>query len=508
MALFSNIRNAMAFPGESLSQPSGWMSRLFGGPESTSGVVIHEENCLGVSDFYKCDRVRRETVAALPLKVYKYDGADREEARNHPLYFLLHDEPNDHMTAFTYIELMVSNLGIWNRHYSYIERNKAGSIIALWPIRPDLCRLEVKDGKMWFHARPLNGPEVKFWDDEILYIPGPSREGYFPFRPVMQKRDALGLSKAMEMFGGAFFGSGSHMGGFLQHPGNISDAAAARLKASFEEKHKGLDNAHRLAVLEEGMTFETNIIPPETAQFLQSRQFQRGEIAGLERIPPHKIGDLSRSTNNNIEHQSLEFYTDSIAPWLERIEQAANRGLLFQREKGRIFIEFDIDGMMRADQESQTAYFTGMFQAGALNPNEIRRKKNLPAYEGGDNYYVPMNMVPVHMLGLNTPGGPDDGPLQRVHRTNLRFFRDAAGRVINRKASERQKYAETAFLQPVLNVIECVVGSVSDENRLFAAEFSASIALKSPDWTTEMADKIASQEVNRCIREALSRGKQ
>ncbi len=510
MGIFQGIRNALSIQGDTLANPSGWLSRLLAFTETASGIAINEETCLAVADFYKCDRVRRETIAALPLKVYKSLDRGREEAKNHPLYFLLHDEPNDHMTNFTYIELLVSNLGVWNRHYSYIERNKMGRIVALWPIRPDMCRLEIVDGQMWFHARRLNGPEMKFWDDEILYIPGPSREGYFPYRPVMQKREALGLAKAMETFGAKFFGNGSHSGGFLEHPGQISKEAAQRLKEQFEEKHSGLENAHRLAVLEEGMKFSTNTIPPEVAQFLQSREFQRGEIAGLERIPPHKIGDLSRSTNNNIEQQSLEFYTDSIAPWLERIEQAMNRGLLLPAEKGKFFIEFDADGMLRADTKAQTEYFTAMFQVGAMSENEIRLKKNMPTIPGGDRYYVPLNMVPVDKIdAMYDDKGkidPNSAPLQAIRRTNLRFFRDVTGRVVNRKASERKKYAETAFLQPVLGVIECMTGTVSKPMQLFAEAHAVSIASASSAWEAEKCDEIAGFELDRCIKEVIARG--
>jgi HK97 family phage portal protein len=511
-ALWKSIRNALSFPGDSLSQPSGWISRLLAMSETSSGVAINEENCLAVSDFYKCDRVRRESIAALPLKVYRNLPRGREEAKDHPLYFLLHDEPNPHMTSFTWVELLVSNLGVWNRHFTYIERNRAGRIVGLWPIRPDMCRLEVIDGQMWFFARRLNGVEVKFWDDEILYIPGPSRDGYFPYRPIMQKREALGLAKALELFGGKFFGNGSHAGGFLEHPGQVSAEAAKRLKESFQEKHSGLDNAHRLAVLEEGMQFKPNTIPPETAQFLQSREFQRGEIAGLERIPPHKIGDLSRSTNNNIEHQALEFYTDSLAPVLERIEQAFNRVLLMPFEKGKFFVEFDADGLMRGDTASQIAYFKGMFSVGAMSENDIRLKKNMPPIEGGDRYYVPLNMVPIDMIdtflaGKNKLNASTAAPGQRILQSSIRFFRDAMGRVLNRKAAERVKYAETAFLQPVFAVVECVCGEMTDGLEAFATEWAGKMAASSASWGPEMLEEDAlGREVQLCIDAALLRG--
>lgn len=510
MGIFTGIRNALSLPGDSLSSPTGWLTRLLALSGTSSGIAINEYNALTVSDVYKCDRVIRETVAMLPWKVYQTQARGRTEAKKHPLYFLLHDEPNEHMTSFTYREMIVSNLNLWGKHFSYIERGRGGNVVGLWPIRPDLCRFEVRDGVMWFYARPMMGPEVKYWDDEILYIPGLTRDGYNTYSPIALHRESLGLSKATEVFGARFFGSGSHSGGFLKHPGNISKEAASRLKEQFEEKHSGLENAHRLAVLEEGMSFETNTIPPDQAQFLQTRQFQRAEIAGLFRVPPHKIGDLSRATFSNIEQQDLEFLRDCIAPWLERIEQACNRRLLLPAEKGKVYIEFEIKGMMRGDSAARAAWYTARFNTASMSGNEIKECENEEPYDGGDEYFVPMNMVPVSMIGKihDDPGDDTEGePLQRVRDANLRFFRDAIGRVVNRKPADRQKYAETALLQPVLNVIQCVLGSeVSTTMSFFAQAHAMSMAITCGPWNAEKADEIAAFELDRCIKEVLARG--
>jgi HK97 family phage portal protein len=509
MGLFQNIRNAISYPGDSLSSPSGWLARILALSETSSGIAINEYNALTVSDVWKCDRVIRETIAMLPWKLYQTQPRGRKEARKHPLFFLLHDEPNPHMSSFTYREMLVSNLNIWGKHFSYIERNRAGMPVALWPIRPDLCRFEIVDGVMWFYARTLRGAEVKYWDDEIFYVPGLTRDGIHTYSPIALHRETLGLSKATEVFGAKFFGNGMHAGGNISHPGKISKEAATRLKEQFEERHTGLENAHRLMVLEEGMKFDTNTIPPEAAQFLQTRQFQRAEIAGLFRVPPHKIGDLSRATFSNIEQQDLEFLRDCIAPQLERIEQAGNRRLLLPAEKGRLYIEFEIKGMMRGDSAARSTWYQARFNTASMSPNDIRESENEEPIEGGDEYFAPMNMVPVSMLAKMhaADGGNDPGdPLARVRDANLRFFRDVTGRVVNRKPSDRQKYAQTAFLQPILNVIECVLGSVSTAMGLFAQAHAASIGALSADWDAEKADETAECELDRCIKEVLARG--
>ena len=516
MGLFGRIRNAASFAGDSVSNPSGWLARLLASRSTSSGVTITEENALTVSDVYKCVRVISEAVAKLPWKLYRTtDDGGREELKSHPLYFLLHDEPNDLMTSFTYREAFMGHLLLRGKHFSYIERDGGGRPFALWPILPHRCRFEVRDGIRWFFASTQGGAEVKFWDDEILYIPGMTRDGYNTYAPIELHRETLGLSKASEIFGAKFFGNGSHSGGFLKHPKSLTPEAAARLKKSWEDRNSGLDSAHRVTVLEEGMDFTANTIPPDQAQFLQTRKFQRSEIAGIFGVPPHKIGDLERSTNNNIEHQELEFYTDCIAGWLERIEQACNRGLLLPREKGKVYNEFDIDAMMRGDTAAQIALFQGMFNTASITSNEIRRKRNLPPVEGGDQLFVPMNMVPLDKAAelaaakskqpAAAPGAGNPAE-DRVKQANTRFFRDAMARIVNREPAQRQKYAETALKQPVLSLFECVLGEISDDLEAFAVGFASTLAAESLAWDVEKLDETVSAVVERGIQAALERG--
>ena len=371
---------------------------------------------------------------------------------------------------------------------------------------------------MWFWVSTIDGIPQQFWEDEILYIPGLTREGYNAYSPIALHRETIGLSKALEVFGAKFFGNGASIGGYLKHPGNLSKEAAERLKESFEAKHRGLDTAHRIAVLEEGMEFTATQVKPEEAQFVLTRQFQRSDLAGLWRVPPHKIGDLSRSTNNNIEHQDLEFLRDCIGPWMACIEQAANRSLLLPREKGRFFIEFDINGMLRGDTAARMAYCNGMFQTGAFSPNDILEYNGLNPVEGGDKRFVPLNMVPLDQVA-DTANDSDlnddeDAPvpsvgarartIQRAKDVNLRFFQDAMGRTMHRKPQQRVEYGKNAFVQPVLNVIQCLLGEISPQMQAFAVSFSAEIADKTPILGTAEAEIWASRSLDRCIDEVVA----
>lgn len=417
MGLFSRINAATVIEGDSPASPTGWLARLMNAATTHAGVQISESNALTVADVYKCVRVISETGAMLPLKLYKRtsDGG-RKEAVDHPLYALLHDEPNEHMTSFTWREVIFAHLLLWGRHASYIERDGFGQAKALWPIAPDRWRWEVKDGVRWFYVQTGGGQTTKFWDDEILWIPGLTRDGYNTYSPVQLHRETLGLSKATETYGAKFFGNGGRPIGTLNHPGKLSKEAQQRLKDQFKEQHGSLDAALRLMVLEEGLKFDSISIAPDDAQFLETRKFQRGEVAGLYRVPPHKIGDLERSTNNNIEHQDLEFLRDTMMPWLERVEQAMCRCLLIGKEKKKFYAEHDVKGFMRGDMAARTAFYKAMWQMGAYSANRALKAENEEPVEGGDRLYVPVNYVPTDKVdefiakgGAKTLPAPKEG---------------------------------------------------------------------------------------------------
>jgi HK97 family phage portal protein len=405
--LFQRIRNSIVLAGDSLSQPSGWMARWLGRSGTAAGVDIHEGNAF--TDHLKCCRVISETGAMLPLKIYKrLAPRGRQEARNHPLFFLLHDQPNERMTSFTWRLALFLHLVNWGRHASYIERDASGRIVALWPIRPDMFRWEIRNGKMWFWVTTMTGQSVQFWRDEILYIPFMTVDGINSISPVMLYKESLGLGKALETYAGTYFGNGSQAGGFLQKDGELSAPAAARLKKTWEERHRGVENAHRIAVLEEGLKFQPSTVPNDVSQFLQSRTFQRSEIAGLHRVPPHKIGDLSRSTNNNIEQQDMEFLRDCMGPRFEQVEQAMNMDLLLPREKGRYYIEFDVLAFMKGDSAARAKYMQARFGMASLSPNDIREADNENPIPGGDVYYLASGMMRADAVASIAAPEPSD----------------------------------------------------------------------------------------------------
>jgi len=426
-----------------------WRSTL-GGWVTDSGVQVTPERSLQSTAVLACVRVLAETVAALPLHIYRRrsDGG-KERATDHPLYSLLHDAPNDEMTSYQFRETMMLHLTTWGNAYAQIQRNGAGRPIALWPLRPD--RMEVRrvqsTGELVYLYRK-DGEAVLLMPNEVLHIAGLAFDGLVGYSPIALARQAVGLALATEEFGARFFSNDARPGGVLEHPALLDDEAYKRLQKSWEERHSGLSGSHRVAILEEGMKFHEIGIPPEDAQFLQTRRFQVNEIARIYRVPPHLIGDLERSTYSNIEQQSIEFVVHTIGPWLVRWEQRLNMQLLFPREQDEYFVEHLVNGLLRGDIRSRyEAYAIGR-QWGWLSVNDILRLENMNPVPDGDTRLIPLNMVPVGDGQAQRSIAP--GKIERrnryqgrrsVQESHREVFADVARRVLRRERNDVMRLA-------------------------------------------------------------------
>ena len=381
------------------------------GASTGAGVSVSEESSLRYSAVFACVRVLSETVAQLPLHVYQRLPQGKERASNYPLYRLLHDEPNPLMTSFEFREALQGHLALWGNAYCEIEYNGAGRVVALWPLRPDMMqevRRNADDTLSYLYQLP-DGKQVLLPGWQVWHIRGLSPDGITGYSPIGLARQAIGLGLAAEEFGARFFGNDARPGGVLQHPGVLGDDAAQRLARSWESRHGGLARSHRVAILEEGMTYQQIGVPPEDAQFLETRKFQRSEIAGLFRVPPHLIGDLERATFSNIEHQSIQFVEYTMMPWLVRWEQAINLRLIPPKEQKKYYAEFLVDGLKRGDLGSRYTAYAVARQNGWMSANDIRELENMNPVDGGDVYLVPLNMVPANMVGEPSEPDADDG---------------------------------------------------------------------------------------------------
>lgn len=398
-------------------------SFLFG--RTTSGKPVNERTAMQTTAVYACVRILAEAVASLPLHVYEYqDDGGKKLVHDHPLYYLLHDEPNPEMTSFVFRETLMSHLLIWGNAYAQIIRDGAGRVLGLYPLLPDKMEVQRDDKGNIYYVYSRNSDEnptfkeygnIKLKAEDVLHIPGLGFDGLIGYSPIAMAKNAVGMTLACEEYGASFFANGANPGGVLEHPGVLKDPS--KVRESWNSVYRGVNNAHKIAVLEEGMKYQQIGIPPEEAQFLETRKFQINEIARLYRIPPHMVGDLDKSSFSNIEQQSLEFVKYTLDPWVIRWEQSLQRSLLLPGEKGKYFIKLNVDGLLRGDYQSRMNGYAVGRQNGWFSANDIREMENMnpiPDEEGGNLYLINGAMTKLADAGAfaKTDTGQQRAPAQ------------------------------------------------------------------------------------------------
>lgn len=383
----------------------------------SGAVVMSEPAALYAVPVYACVRILSETIASLPLHMYlRLATGGKTRATQHELAQLLHDQPNPDMSAFEMREALVGHLCLWGNAYAEIQRDKRGRVEAIWPLRPDRMTVErTPEIGLIYRYRLGDGTEKIFPGRQIWHIRGLSSNGVVGYSPIHLASQSIGLYKQTETYGSKFFSNDSRPGGVLKTASKLSPESADRLKETWEAAHRGSGNAWRVAVLEEGLDWQQIGIAPDDAQFLETRKFQITEIARLFRVPPHMLADLEQATFSNIEHQSIEFVTHTIRPWLVRIEQSISRSLIADQDRGSVFAEHMIDGLLRGDIQSRYAAYAVGRQWGWLSVDEIREKENLNPLpdEKGTEYLVPMNMLPAgEQPPESVSGGDTEGQLE------------------------------------------------------------------------------------------------
>ena len=406
MSLFTSLFRSRDKPKNSLN---GSRYDFFFG-STTAGKRVNENTAMQMTAVYACVRILSEAIAGLPLHVYRYnDTGGKEKDLRHPLYRLLHDEPNIEMTSFVFRETLMSHLLLWGNAYAQIIRNARGEVTALYPLMPNKMTVDrdEKGNLYYLYERSTEDTaaigkksQILLTPSDVLHIPGLGFDGLVGYSPIAMAKNAIGLAIATEEYGAKFFANGAAPGGVLEHPSTIKDPQ--KVKESWNSAFQGSANAHRVAVLEEGMKYQAIGISPEQAQFLETRKFQIDEIARIFRVPPHMVGDLEKSSFSNIEQQSLEFVKYTLDPWVVRWEQAMCRALLSQSEKPLLFIKFNVDGLLRGDYASRMTGYATARQNGWMSTNDIRELENLdriPAELGGDLYLVNGNMTKLQDAG-------------------------------------------------------------------------------------------------------------
>jgi HK97 family phage portal protein len=390
-----------------LGWPQPMLYAALGGYASNTGVPVTPFTALQAAAVYACIRAISQDIATLqPFIRRRLIGGGYQRELRHPLNKLFR-RPNKWQTWFEFIGYAVSSICLRGNAFVVVERDRDGNPIELVPIAPDRATIMLtEDGELWYriNSRRL-GYGLLVPPDDMIHIKNISMDGYVGVSPIAIAQDVIGLALATQQHGGILFRQGGQIGGVISHPGQLSKEASDRVANSWRETHAGVQNAHKVAILEEGMAFNKVAITNEEAQFLETRRFQVIDICRLYGVPPHRLGELDKATLNNIEQQNQQYLDSALRPTVRSIEQLFDHHLLFDDERSILDCKFDFDDMTRGDQKTRfEAYQIGTLN-GWMNRNEVRARENMdPITDGtGDEYRVPLNTaVPSDNLAQTT----------------------------------------------------------------------------------------------------------
>lgn len=420
---------------------------------STAGVPVSEQGSLRNMTVFACIRIVSQSLAAVPLILYERDGRNRTRATGHPLYPVLHDQANSEMTAFEVRETRLAHAMLWGNAYAEIEYDANMQVIGLWPLPPDRVGIERDrtSGQLIYTYLRDDGSGYVLPGWRVQHLRYMILRGVVGISPIRQAMNAIGLATATEEFGASYFKNGSRPSIILKHPAKLSPEAYVRLRDSFSENWQGLKNAHRINILEEGISPESIGIPPEEAQFLETRNTQIAEVARLYGVPLHMLAIGQSATFASAEQDAINFRQLTLMEWARRDEQALERDLLTPEERTRMYLEYLLDGLERADIATRSGAFNTMRQGGAITANEWRERENLDPLPGGDALLQPLNMG---VVGESAPtadgpaaramGGEGDMPANSQCEAFAILFEDAAARVTRRIAQDVRKAGGSA----------------------------------------------------------------
>jgi len=377
------------------------IARMFGGASASAGVRVNEQTAMNYSAVWAAVTLISQDIAKVPLVLYRLDAdGGKHRYKSHALYRLIHDRPNPQMSGGVFRRTLQAHKLIWGNGYAEIERDNGGRPVALWPLMPYAVEPVIQGGVLRYRVHNPSSPAVMFDASDIVHIRGVGGDGTCGMSVIPCARESLGLGLAAERFGATFFGNGSTFGGVISYPPGVGGNPQTRKdnRDAIEKVHTGVDRAHRFLALYEGAKYETLGVPPNAAQFLETREFQIEEVCRWFNVPPHKLKHLKRSTNNNIEHQGIEYVTDTLDPHWVDWEQELMMKLVPPLERNQQLIEHVREGVLRGDSQARGELYSKMFSIAAITPNEIRARENLNPIKGGDTVYVPLNTLPLDRL--------------------------------------------------------------------------------------------------------------
>lgn len=384
-------------PSTNLSNPSQWLINLFGGGESDAGISVNEDTSLKYSAVWSAASIISTAISILPVHIIQRDERGNKTYPFHPASRLIASEPNDLMTSSTFRQTGMVHALLWGNHYVAITRNGRGEPKELALLHPAITRVRKKGSRIKYEST-INDTIIEFEAADVIHVPGMSTDGLIGLSVIAHAKNAIGLGLATEKFGSKFFKNGANLGGVIEHPKMFKDEEAqAKFRRSWQSVYSGTDNALKTAVLEHGMTYKPIGIPPEDAQFLETRKFGINEIARWFSIPPHMLGDLDRATFSNIEQQSIEFVTRTLMGWIVKLEQEYARKLFTETQKrsNRWEVKFNVNALLRGDSEAQGKFIDQMIKNGVYSINDGRKYLDQNTTPGGDRHFIQRDKMPL-----------------------------------------------------------------------------------------------------------------
>lgn len=409
--------------------------QVFRGAKAFTDEFITPEVSLTVPAVLAAFTILSEDISSLPLLLFGQRSRNKFRAYDNFYYRLMKDQPNEEHSSMVFREIMMGHLLGWGNFFGQLIFDKNGEVVEIYPLRPDRMQVERINGERIYTYTPINQNNQKpriFFKEEILHIPAFSFDGLIGYSRIAMMRNAIGLARAAENFGSKFFKNDARPGLVLKSKKRMDADAQKNLRESFMDVYSGQDNRWKVAVLEEEMDIATIGLPPEDAQFLQTRSFQLGEIARAFRVPPHMIGDVEKSTSwgTGIDSQEQGYVTHTLRPWTTRIEEALNLQLLPSTNNGEYFYEHLFADLLRGDLSTRYEAYVKAINNGIMSPNEARSRENMNPYKGGDRYMVPANMV--------MQDGSGNTQTDNANATNALepLWKDAVARVVKRELND------------------------------------------------------------------------
>jgi HK97 family phage portal protein len=408
--------------------PPGWVVKGYGN-ETHTGDYVSPESALSTTAVLAAFTILSEDSSSLPLITYRRLKRGKERATDSSYYSLFHDAFNDEHTSMIFREVMMGHLLGWGNFYGQLIWDKKGRVVEIWPLRPDRMQVARKNGRKVYLYTKADGSPRAFTQDQIWHVPAFGFDGLQGYSRITLARNAIGLAVATEKFGSKFFANDARPSLALKLPAGMKDPARGNVIESWQKAYGGANNSWKVALLEEGLDIKEIGIPPEDAQFLETRKFQVTEIGRIFRVPPHMIGDMERSTSwgSGIEQQEIGYVSHTLRPWLTRIQQTISQQVFLSEERKELVVEHLVEDFLRGDSQARYSMYVQAINNGIMSPNEVREKENMNPYKGGDDYLRPLNM---------TSAGKEQKPQDGSRNALKGIYQDAIQRVVKRELND------------------------------------------------------------------------